>query len=109
MQAVRHILLGTTLILTALFTSFELGGDKKTKGAALTFVRYTFHPARIILPTCFLSDWCTLFFYDVTSFCASCHIGLRDFIYCLLSSALRRIQPWRLIIKYTRWHNKSRE
>jgi hypothetical protein len=56
-------------MLIALFTSFELGGDKKTKGAALTFVCCTFHPPCMILPTCFCSDRCTLFLRSILALC----------------------------------------
>ena len=35
------------IISLTLLLSFELGGDKKTKGAALTFVRYSLFYVRI--------------------------------------------------------------
>lgn len=69
--------------------SFELGGDKKTKGAALTFVRRIFNPACVIIPTCFAvtiilylfamyplpCDLCTRksIYYSVLNLCAMIH------------------------------------
>ena len=58
MQAVRPLRtyadsLGRSLDPNWHCCSFELGGDKKTKGAALTFVRHIFNPARVIIPTCY--------------------------------------------------------
>ena len=45
MQAVRSYLLFNTFH-EAFLSSFELGGEKKTKGAALSFVSY--HPSLLV-------------------------------------------------------------